>query len=90
MYFRISLGLLLDGCAPGSAADETVGSRPLSSRLRDPGCIETRLVASRLLERISSEEFAEGVRTSTGGKVGPCELRGGVLIVLHDIVINGH
>lgn len=59
MYHKIPTGLLLDGCARGSPEDTAVGRRPLSDRLGDPGCVETRLVALRLMGRISAVEFAD-------------------------------
>ena len=70
VFFKISIDLLLDGCEPGSDEDDTVGDRPLSSRLHDPGCVEARCVASRLLERTSAEGFTDGIRRLDGNKVG--------------------
>ena len=66
MYWKISIDVLLDGCAEGSEEDEEVGGRRLSDRLREPGCLETRLVALRLLGRITAEEFASGLEGYRG------------------------
>ena len=68
MYYEISIDVLVDGCAKGSKEDETVGGRRLSDRLAEPGCLEARLVALRLLGRITAEEFLGGLE-GYGGQV---------------------
>lgn len=68
MYYQVSIDVLVDGCAKDSEEDEEVGGRRLSDRLGEPGCVETRLVASRLLGKISAEEFAGGLE-GYGGQV---------------------
>lgn len=68
MYYQISIDVLVDGCAKGSREDEEVGGRRLNDRLAEPGCLETRLVALRLLGRITAEEFAGGLG-GYGGQV---------------------
>lgn len=68
MYYQVSIDVLVDGCAKGSDEDEEVGGRRLSDRLGEPGCLETRLVALRLLGKISAEEFAGGLE-GYGGQV---------------------
>lgn len=45
-----------------------VGGRSLSDRLAEPGCLEARLVALRLLGSISAREFADSVE-GYGGRV---------------------
>ncbi|CAM9814166.1 unnamed protein product [Ectocarpus fasciculatus] len=64
VYHKIPTGLLLGGCARGSPEDMLLARRPLSDRLGEPGCVETRLVAFRLEGHISAEEFA--------GRLGGC------------------
>ncbi|CAM9754506.1 unnamed protein product, partial [Laminaria digitata] len=61
VYWQVSIDVLVEGCAKGSEEDEEVGGRRLSDRLGEPGCVETRLVALRLLGRITAEEFAGGL-----------------------------
>lgn len=84
VYYKIPLRRLLgeeasaaagqDGRAVGVRApgeQEVVQGRPLSDRLSEPGCVETRLVALRLLGAMSAEEFRKSIG-ETGGKVrGP-------------------
>lgn len=64
VYHKIPTALLLGGCARGSPEDVLLARRPLSDRLGDPGCVETRLVAFRLEGHISAEEFV--------GRLGGC------------------
>ncbi|CBN76487.1 conserved unknown protein [Ectocarpus siliculosus] len=64
VYHKIPTALLLGGCARGSPEDLLLAQRPLSDRLGDPGCVETRLVTFRLEGHISAEEFA--------GRLGEC------------------
>ncbi|CAN0037806.1 unnamed protein product, partial [Ectocarpus sp. 13 AM-2016] len=64
VYHKIPTALLLGGCARGRTEDLLLARRPLSDRLGDPGCVETRLVAFRLEGHISAEEFA--------GRLGEC------------------
>eukprot|EP00903_Cladosiphon_okamuranus_P007176 g6968.t1 len=73
VYHKIRTGVLLDGCERGSPEDTRVGRRPLSDRLREPGCVETRLVALRLVGSISAEEFADRLK-GYGGKASPAAL----------------
>lgn len=74
VYHKIPTGVLLDGCDRGTPEDTRVGGRrPLSDRLREPGCVETRLVALRLVGAISAEEFADRLK-GYGGKVCACVL----------------
>ena len=68
MYYKIPTGVLLDGCDNRSREDTLVGRRPLSDRLREPGCVETRLVALRLVGGMSAGEFADRLR-GYGGQV---------------------
>lgn len=68
VYHQVSIDALVDGCAKDSEKDEEVAGRRLSDRLREPGCLETRLVALRLLGRISAEEFTVGIE-GYGGQV---------------------
>ena len=71
MYHKIPTGVLLDGCDRGSEDDTLVGRRPLSDRLCEPGCVETRLVALRLVGGLSAEEFADRLK-AYGGQVCVC------------------
>ncbi|CAN0499500.1 unnamed protein product [Ectocarpus sp. 8 AP-2014] len=64
VYHKIPTALLLGGCTRGSPEDLLLARRPLSDRLGDPGCVETRLVAFRLEGHISAEDFA--------GRLGEC------------------
>lgn len=68
VYHKIPTGVLLDGCDRGSREDTPVGRRPLSDRLCEPGCVESRLVALRLVGGISAEEFADRLK-GYGGQV---------------------
>lgn len=73
MYHKIPTGVLLDGCGRGAREDALVGRRPLSDRLGEPGCVETRLVALRLVGGLSAEEFADRLM-GYGGQVCACVL----------------
>ena len=71
VYHKIPTEVLLDGCVRGSREDTLIGRRRLSDRLREPGCVETRLVALRLVGGISAEEFADRLK-GYGGQVRVC------------------
>lgn len=70
VYYKIPTRQLIEGCAAAGRGgdDGVVGGRSLSDRLAEPGCLETRLVALRLLGSVSARDFADSVQ-GCGGRV---------------------